>query len=103
MADYAFGQCALRPNISARGEPRAFPFSRTSRGAAARVTFHTRAIPHQREVAALAAHLAFVALGLCFRPAFGFSRCDSLRRSGLAPLQRFQLLRRREVVLALML
>jgi hypothetical protein len=45
--------------------------SRTPRRAATRIALHAGAIPHQREVAALAAHLAFVAFGLGFGPAFG--------------------------------
>ncbi|NEV03194.1 hypothetical protein, partial [Bradyrhizobium uaiense] len=39
---------------------------RTPRRAAASIALHARPVPHQREVAALRAHLAFVALGLRF-------------------------------------
>ena len=71
----------------------------TPRRAATRIALHACAIPHQREIAALAAHLAFVAFCLGFRPAFGLAWGD--RRggaAGLAPLQGFQLFRRRQVV-----
>ena len=46
--------------------------SRTPRRAATRVALHAGAVAHQREVAALRAHLAFVAPGLGFGAAFGF-------------------------------
>ena len=72
--------------------------SRTPRRATARIALHAGAIPHQREVAALAAHLAFVAFGLGFGAAFGLGRGGGLRAAGLAPLQGFQLLGWREVV-----
>jgi hypothetical protein len=90
----------------------AFPFyfvicervaSRTPRRASARIALHARAVPHQREVSAFAAHLAFVAFCLGFGPAFGFRRCGLLRRAGLAPLQRFQLFGRRQIVLGFLL
>src|SRR5437773_6837531 len=45
--------------------------SATSRRAPTRIAFHARPIPHQREIPALAAHLALVALGLGFLAAFG--------------------------------
>src|SRR3954471_10005453 len=77
--------------------------SRTPRRAAASIALHTRPIPHQREVAALAAHLAFVALGLGFRAALGLAGDCDLRAAGLAPLQGLQLLGGREVVLDFLL
>jgi hypothetical protein len=45
--------------------------SRTPRRAATRIALHAGAVAHQREMPAFAAHLAFVTLGLGFRPAFG--------------------------------
>src|SRR6266702_8429427 len=78
--------------------PGHFYLLRTTSRRTARVTFHARAIPHQREVAALAAHLAFVALGLGFRAALGLGGHHGLRGAGLAPLERFELLGGREVV-----
>src|SRR5579859_151603 len=77
--------------------------SRTPRRASARVALHARAVAHQRKVAALAAHLALVAFGFGFGPAFGLGGCGGRRGSRLAPLQRLQLLRRRQIVLGLML
>ena len=51
-----------------------------------------------------AAHLAFVALGLGFRPAFGLAWGDRHGgAAGLAPLQGFQLFRRRQVVAGFLL
>jgi hypothetical protein len=44
------------------------------RGRSARVALHAGTIAHQCEVRALAAHVAFVALGLCFRATLGFGR-----------------------------
>src|SRR5205085_9202058 len=88
-----------------RGCPRSSPGrdeqcpSRTPRRRSARITLHARPIPHQREIPAFAAHLAFVTLGFRFSPAFGFRWGGLLRRSGLAPLQGFQLLGRRQIVL----
>ena len=62
--------------------------SRTPRRAAAGIALHAGAIPHQREVAALRAHLAFVALGLGFRAAFGLGGDERLcGAAGLAPLE----------------
>ena len=76
--------------------------SRTPRRASTRIALHARPVPHQREVAALRAHLAFVALGLGFRPAFGLARGDGHGgAAGLAPLHGFQLFRRRQVVAGL--
>jgi len=46
--------------------------SRTPRRCPARVALHASAVAHQGEVAAFAAHLAFVAFGFCLGPAFGF-------------------------------
>ena len=77
--------------------------SRTPRRASARIALHAGAVPHQREVAALAAHLAFVAFGLGFGAAFGLGRRGGLRGAGLAPLQGFQLFGRRQVVLGFLL
>lgn len=51
-----------------------------SRRASARVAFHARAVPHQREVRALGTHVAFVASGFRFRAAVGLGR-SGLRRS----------------------
>ena len=48
--------------------------SRTPRRASTRIALHAGAVPHQREMAALAAHFAFVALGLGFGAAFGLAR-----------------------------
>lgn len=45
--------------------------SRTPRRAPARIALHAGPVPHQREVAALRAHLAFVAFCLGFRSALG--------------------------------
>src|SRR5262245_10740588 len=42
------------------------PSLRTARRAPTRIALQARAIPHQREVQALRAHLAFVAFGLGF-------------------------------------
>jgi hypothetical protein len=78
--------------------------SRTPRRASTRIALHARPIPHQREVAALRAHLAFVALCFRFRPAFGLGGGDGHRRAaGLAPLQGFQLFRRGQIVLGFLL
>ena len=54
--------------------------SRTPRRAATRIALHAGPVPHQREIPALAAHLAFVALGLGLGAAFGLGRCGLLRR-----------------------
>src|ERR1700694_3703256 len=77
--------------------------SRTPRRAPTRIALHARAVPHQREMPAFAAHLAFVAFCLGFRPAFGLARLGRLRRTRLAPLHRFQLFRRRQIVLDFLL
>jgi hypothetical protein len=45
--------------------------SATPRRGPTRIALHAGAIAHQREVAAFTAHLAFIALGLGFGPAFG--------------------------------
>lgn len=45
--------------------------SRTPRSATTRVALHAGAVAHEGEVAAFAAHLAFIAAGFCFRAAFG--------------------------------
>ena len=86
------------PGSSPGHDDRRIYASRTPRRAAARIALHAGAIPHQREVAALAAHLALVALGLGFGAAFGLGGGQRLRGAGLAPLQRFELLGRREIV-----
>jgi hypothetical protein len=70
--------------------------SRTPGRASTRIALHTRPIPNQREVAALAAHLALVAFCLGFGAAFGLGRGGGLGAAGLAPLQGFQLFGRRE-------
>src|SRR5580765_5305793 len=70
---------------------------RTPSRAAARVALHAGAIAHQREVAALAAHLALVALGLGLGAAFGGDRLGV----ALLPLQALQRLRRRQLLLGL--
>jgi hypothetical protein len=75
----------------------------TPRRAAASIALHARAIPHQREVAALAAHLALVALGLGFRAALGLAGSCHLSGAGLAPLEGFELLRGGQVVLDFLL
>src|ERR1700722_2771222 len=72
--------------------------SRTPGRAATRVALHAGAVTHQSEVAALRAHLAFVALGFSFGAAFGFGRRRGLSCTGLAPLHRLELFRWREVV-----
>src|SRR3954468_21419470 len=64
---------------------------RTPRRAAARVALHAGAVPHQREVAALAAHLALVALGL------GLGAAVGLARRRLLPVERLQCLLRRQL------
>jgi len=46
--------------------------SATAGRAATRIALHAGAIPHQREMPAFAAHLAFVAFCLGFGAAFGF-------------------------------
>src|SRR6185436_959764 len=53
--------------------------SRTPRRTSARIALHAGPIPHQREVAALRAHLAFVALGFGFCAAFGLAWGDGYR------------------------
>ena len=45
--------------------------STTPRRASARLALKTRAVPHQREVQTLRAHLALVAFGLGLGAAFG--------------------------------
>lgn len=45
--------------------------SRTPRRRPTRIALHTRAVSHESKVAALAAHLAFVALGFCLGAALG--------------------------------
>jgi hypothetical protein len=65
--------------------------SRTPRRAATRIALHARSIPHQREVEAFAAHLAFVSLGFRFQAAFGLGGGGLGGGACLAPLHRFQL------------
>jgi hypothetical protein len=71
---------------------------RAAGSAPTRIALHTRPIPHQGKIPALAAHLAFVAFGLRFGAAFGFGGGLFARGAGFAPLQGFELFRRREVV-----
>src|SRR5215510_12128025 len=79
---------------------RGFARSRTPRGASARVALEARAVAHQREVQALRAHLAFVALGFRFGAARGGGRLGvGLGKRDL----RFELLGRRELALGLAL
>ena len=75
----------------------------TPRRGPARIALHAGAVPHQGEIAALRAHLAFVALGLGFGAAFGLAGGGGCGGAGLAPIQGFQLFRRREVVARLLL
>src|SRR5258708_31808400 len=77
--------------------------SRTPRRAATRIALHACAVAYQREVAAFAAHLAFVAFGLGFGATLRLGGGGGSGGSGLAPLQRFQLFRRRQVVLGFLL
>ena len=78
--------------------------SRTPRRASARIALHTSPVAHQRKIPAFAAHLAFVALGLRLGAAIGLGGGGLLaRRSRLAPLQGFQLLGRRQIVLGFLL
>ena len=56
--------------------------SRTPRRASARVALHAGAVAHQREVRALAAHLALVAFGLCFGSPLGGDRLGVALRLG---------------------
>src|SRR3981081_4336640 len=77
--------------------------SAAPRRRATRIALHARSVAHQREVAALAAHFAFVAFCLGFGAALGLARDRGLRRAGLAPLQGFELLRWREIVLGFLL
>ena len=79
-------------------------FSRTPRRASASIALHAGPIPHQREVAALRAHLALVAFGLRLGAPLRLGRdmrhCGG---AGLAPLHGLELLGRREVVAGLLL
>jgi len=59
---------AGRPFAFLSPEPRE---SRTPRRAPARIALQTSAVPHQREIQALRAHLALIALGLGLGAAFG--------------------------------
>src|SRR5437764_5202056 len=72
---------------------------RTPRGAPARVALHAGAVAHQGEVAAFAAGFALVALGAGFGALLG---CGLLGVSlGVGPVERVELLRRRELRLRL--
>src|SRR3974377_669622 len=73
--------------------------STTPRRAATRIALHAGAVAHQREVAALRAHLALVAFGFRLGPAFGLG----LRGAGRAPLAPLQPFGRREVVVCFLL
>ena len=73
--------------------------SRTPRRAAARIALHAGPVPHQREVAALRAHLALIALGLGFGATLRLGWGGGCGAAGLAPLlQGLELLGGREVV-----
>src|SRR5262245_9102523 len=82
-----------------------FASSRTPRRAPARVALQARAVAHQREVQALRAHLAFVALGFRFGAAGGGGRLGV----GLVGVRlgewdlRFELLGGRELALRIAL
>src|SRR5204863_213312 len=80
---------------------RSWLLSRTPRRRPTRVALHAGPIPHQRKVTAFAAHLALVALGFGLGAAFGLAGGCCVG-AGLAPLQGFELLGRREVVLRLL-
>src|ERR1700730_18366568 len=71
--------------------------SRTPRRAAARIALQTRAVPHQREIQALRAHLALIALRLGLGAAFGGDGFGV----GLGPLHLLERLGRREFLLGL--
>src|SRR5271156_5278307 len=75
---------------------------RTPRRRTARIALQTRAVAHQREIPALAAHFAFVAFGLGFGAAFGGRRLG-IGAGVEAVLERamFERLRRRELLLGL--
>ena len=75
---------------------------RTPRRAAARIALQTRAVAHQREIPALAAHFAFVAFGFRLGTAFGGGRFG-VGAGVEAVLERamFERLRRREFLLGL--
>ena len=70
-------------------------------GPAARIALHACPIPHQCEVAAFAAHLAFIAARLGFGAAFGGECLGFCLRIDLGfrllPGEVFQRLRRREL------
>src|SRR6202042_3315855 len=68
-----------------------------ARRAPARIALETRAVPNQREVQALSAHLALIALRLGLGAAFGGYRFGV----GLGPLHLLERLRRREFLLGL--
>src|SRR5439155_25287085 len=87
--------CRSRQTSSWRSRPSA---SRTPRRAPAGVALEARAVAHQREVQALRAHLAFVALGFRFGAARGGGRLGV--RLGEGDL-RFELLGGRELALGL--
>ena len=82
--------CLLPP------EPWKFSLATPGRGPA-RIALETRAVPNQREVQALAAHLALIALRLGFGAAFGGDGFGV----GLRPLQLLECLCRRELLLGL--
>lgn len=71
--------------------------STASRRAPTRIALQTSPIPHQREIQALRAHLALIALRLGFGAAFGGDGFGV----GLGPLHLLERLRRREFLLGL--
>src|ERR1700754_4161833 len=77
--------------------------SRTPRRAPARIALHTSPVPYQREVPTLPAHFALIALCLSFGAPFRLARRGLCRGASAAPLQRLQLLRRRQIVLGFLL
>src|SRR5271154_7617944 len=72
--------------------------SRTPRRAATRIALHAGAIAHQREIPALAAHLAFVAFGFRLGAALGLDGGGFAGAACSAPLQGLELLRGRKIV-----
>ena len=77
--------------------------SRTPRRASARIALHAGPIPHQREVPALGAHLAFIPFGFRFGAAFGLGWRGGGGAAGLAPLHLLELLCGRKIVLGFLL
>lgn len=76
---------------------------RTPRRATARIALHTSAVPHQREIPALAAHFAFVAAGFRLGTTLGLAWRRGRSRPRLAPGHRLDLLGRRQLGLQFLL